>query len=72
MTMFEYQDWTFSANGRTLVARVELDGEGGGTINRYQLTPGPAQSGLSIKVASQAEAARKLESEVEKLLGHGW
>ncbi len=63
--MFEYQDWTFNANGRTLVARVELDGDGGGTINRYQLTPGPAQSGLCIKVASQEEAANRLETEVE-------
>ena len=64
--------WIFNANGRTLVARVELDGDGGGTINRYQLTPGPAQSGLCIKVASQAEAAKKLETEVAKLLGPQW
>ncbi len=70
--MFEYQDWTFNANGRTLVARVELDGDGGGTINRYQLTPGPAQSGLCIKVASQEEAAKRLATEVEKLLGPEW
>ena len=41
--MFDYQDWTFHANGRTVVARVALDGDGGGTINRYQLVPGPAQ-----------------------------
>lgn len=71
-TMSEYRDWTFNANGRTLVARVELDADGGGTINRYQLTPGPAQSGLCIKVTSQAEAAKKLETEVEKLLGPEW
>ncbi|WP_263469018.1 hypothetical protein [Stenotrophomonas riyadhensis] len=71
-TMFEYQDWTFNANGRTLVARVELDGDGGGTINRYRLSPGPAQSGLCIKVASQEEAAKRLETEVEKLLGPEW
>lgn len=70
--MFDYQDWTFIANGRTLVARVELDGEGGGTINRYQLKPGPAQSGLCIKVASQTEAAQRLEAEVAKLLGPDW
>ena len=70
--MFDYQDWTFHANGRTVVARVALDGEGGGTINRYQLVPGPAQSGLCIKVASQDEAAQKLEAEVTKLLGPGW
>ncbi len=70
--MFDYQDWTFHANGRTVVARVALDGEGGGTINRYQLVPGPAQSGLCIKVASQDEAAQKLEAEVTKLLGPEW
>lgn len=26
--MFDYQDWTFHANGRTVVARVALDGDG--------------------------------------------
>ncbi|WP_442252985.1 hypothetical protein ACS0OX_10195 [Stenotrophomonas pavanii] len=70
--MFDYQGWTFNANGRTLVARVELDGDGGGTINRYRLTLGPAQSGLCIKVASQEEAAKRLKTEVEKLRGPEW
>lgn len=70
--MFDYQDWTFHANGRTVVARVELDGDGGGIINRYQVTPGLTQSGLCIKVASQDEAAQKLEAEVNKLLGPEW
>jgi hypothetical protein len=70
--MSDDRDWHLhNANGRE-PWRVELDGDGGGTINRYQLTPGPAQSGLCIKVASQAEAAKKLETEVEKLLGPEW
>ena len=66
--MFDYQDWTFHANGRTVVARVELDGDGGGIINRYQVTPGPAQSGLCIRLRRRTKP-QKLEAEVNKLLG---
>ncbi|WP_175392810.1 hypothetical protein [Stenotrophomonas maltophilia] len=38
----------------------------------YQLPPGAAHSGLCINVASQAEATKKLETEIEKLLGPQW
>lgn len=70
--MYAFQDWTFNANGRIITARVEVDGSGGGTITRFETRPGPAQSGLSIKVNSQQEAATKLEQILTDLLGAGW
>lgn len=70
--MYAFQDWTFSANGRIITARVEVDDKGGGTITRFDARPGPAQSGLSIKVSSQQEAATKLEQILTDLLGAGW
>lgn len=70
-TMFDYQGWTFNANGRTRVA----GGTGWRRRRHHQPLPvdlGRAQSGLCIKVASQEEAAKRLETEVEKLLGPEW
>src|SRR2546427_4892178 len=37
--MHAFQDWTFSANGRIITARVEVDGNGGGTITRFETRP---------------------------------
>lgn len=70
--MHEFQDWIFSANGRSITARVQVDGTGGGTIVRFEASPGPAQSGLSIKVSSQQDAGAKLEQILTDLLGAGW
>lgn len=70
--MHPFQDWTFIANGRIITARVEVDDYGGGTIIRFEARPGPAQSGLAIKVGSQQEAAAKLERILTDLLGDGW
>lgn len=70
--MHEFQEWTFTARDRLVIARVEIDGSGGGVINRYQVFPGPSQSGLSIAVKSQAEAAERLEQLVTSLLGPNW
>lgn len=70
--MHAFQDWTFSAKGRTITARVQVDGQGGGTITRFEATPGPAQIGLSIKVGSQEEAAAELERILTELLGADW
>jgi hypothetical protein len=70
--MHEFQDWTFSARGRTVTARVQVDGHGGGTVTRFETRPGPSQSGLSIKVGSQQEAAAELERILTGLLGADW
>ncbi len=66
------QDWTFNSRGRTVTARVETDGKGGGTITRFESRPGPSQTGLSIKVGSEKEAAVELERILTKLLGADW
>lgn len=66
------QDWVFSARGRVVTARVETDGKGGGTITRFEARPGPSQVGISIKVASQQEAAKELERLLTDLLGADW
>lgn len=66
------QDWVFSARGRMVTARVEIDSKGGGTITRFDCRPGPSQTGLSIKVASQQEAAVELERILTALLGSDW
>jgi hypothetical protein len=70
--MHEFQDWIFSARGRTITARVQVDGRGGGTITRFEVRPGPSQIGLSIKVGSQQEAAAELERILTGLLGADW
>ncbi len=70
--MHEFQDWIFSARGRTITARVQVDGRGGGTITRFEARPGPSQNGLSIKVDSQQEAAAELERILTDLLGADW
>lgn len=70
--MHEFQDWIFSAKGRTITARVQVDGRGGGIITRFETRPGPSQSGLSIKVGSQQEAAAELERILTGLLGADW
>lgn len=70
--MHAFQDWTFNTKGRTVTARVEVDGNGGGTIARFEARPGPAQTGLSIKVGSQQEAAAELERILTDLLGADW
>lgn len=49
-----------------------MDGRGGGTLTRFQVRPGPSQSGLSIKVDSQQEAAAALERILTDLLGADW
>lgn len=70
--MAELQDWVFSARGRTITARVLTDGQGGGTITRFSVSPGPSQTGLSIKVASEKDAALKLERVLTDLLSARW
>lgn len=70
--MHEFQDWTFSARGRAVTARVQVDGRGGGTVTRFETRSGPSQSGLSIKVGSQQEAAAELERILTGLLGADW
>ncbi len=70
--MHEFQDWIFSARGRTITARVQVDGRGGGTITRFEARPGPSQNGLSIKVDSQQEGAAELERILTGLLGADW
>lgn len=70
--MHEFQDWTFSAKGRIITARVQVDGHGGGIITRFEASPGPAQSGLSIKVSSEKEAAVELGRILTDLLGADW
>lgn len=70
--MHDFQDWIFSARGRTITARVQVDGRGGGTITRFEARPGPSQNGLSIKVDSQQEGAAELERILTGLLGADW
>ncbi len=70
--MHQFHNWTFCANGRIITARVQVDGLGGGIITRVEASPGPAQTGLSIKVSSQKEAAVELDRILTELLGADW